>query len=153
MFSRAAVALLWLLHFLPLPLLAALGRGLGLVLYHFAKKRRHIVQVNLALCFPERDAVARETLAREHFKVLGRSMLERSLFWWASRERLMRLIRVSGEEKVQALRDAGKPLMLLAPHFVGLDAGGVADTMLLDIVIIYAEQSSPVLNRLLLDGR
>ena len=153
MLSRAAVALLWLLHFLPLPLLAALGRGLGLVLYHFAKNRRHIVQVNLALCFPERDAVARETLAREHFKVLGRSMLERSLFWWASRERLMRLIRVSSEDKVQVLRDAGKPVMLLAPHFVGLDAGGVAVTMRFDIVSIYAEQSSPVFNRLLLAGR
>jgi KDO2-lipid IV(A) lauroyltransferase len=153
MLSRAAVALLWLLHFLPLPLLAALGRGLGLLLYRFAKKRRHIVQVNLALCFPERDAAAREALAKEHFQALGRSMLERSLFWWASRQRLMKLIRVSGGEKIQALRDAGRPIMLLAPHFVGLDAGGVAVTMRFDIVSIYSEQSNPVFDRRLLAGR
>ncbi|HEX5802386.1 MAG TPA: lipid A biosynthesis acyltransferase [Azospira sp.] len=151
--SRAAVALLWLLHFLPLPLLAAVGRALGALLFRFAKKRRHIVRVNLALCFPELDAAAREDLARRHFRVLGRSMLERSLFWWAPRERLLRLIQVSGEDKVRALQAAGKPVLLLAPHFVGLDAGGVAVTMRFDIVSIYAEQSNPVFDRLLLAGR
>ena len=153
MLSRAAVALLWLLHFLPLTLLAPLGRGLGALLFRFAKKRRHIVRVNLALCFPELDAAAREALARRHFAVLGRSMLERSLFWWASRERLNRIVKVTGYGRVRALQAAGRPVMLLAPHFVGLDAGGVAVTMRFDIVSIYAEQSDPVFDRLLLAGR
>ena len=153
MLSRAAVALLWLLHFLPLTLLAPLGRGLGALLFRFAKKRRHIVRVNLALCFPELDAAARDLLARRHFAVLGRSMLERSLFWWASRERLNRIVQVTGDDRVRALQAAGRPVMLLAPHFVGLDAGGVAVTMRFDIVSIYAEQSDPVFDRLLLAGR
>lgn len=153
MLSRAAVALLWLLHFLPLTLLAPLGRGLGALLFRFAKKRRHIVRVNLALCFPELDAAAREALARRHFAVLGRSMLERSLFWWASRERLNRIVKVTGDGRLRALQAAGRPVMLLAPHFVGLDAGGVAVTMRFDIVSIYAEQSDPVFDRLLLAGR
>ncbi|MBI2307243.1 MAG: lipid A biosynthesis acyltransferase [Rhodocyclales bacterium] len=153
MLSRAAVALLWLLHFLPLPLLAPIGRGLGALLHRFAQKRRHIVRVNLALCFPELDEAAREALVRRHFAVLGRSMLERSLFWWASRGRLQRLIRVVGDDKVRTLQAAGRPVLLLAPHFVGLDAGGVAVTMRFDIVSIYAEQSDPVFDRLLLAGR
>ena len=153
MLSRAAVALLWLLHFLPLAVLAPLGRGLGALLHRFAKKRRHIVRVNLALCFPELDAAARETLARRHFAVLGRSLLERSLFWWAPRARLARLVQVVGDDKVRALQAAGKPVLLLAPHFVGLDAGGVAVTTRFDIVSIYAEQSDPVFNRRLLAGR
>ncbi len=151
--SRAAVALLWLLHFLPLALLAPLGHGLGALLFRFAKKRRHIVRVNLALCFPEVDAAGREDLARRHFAVLGRSMLERSLFWWASRDRLNRIVKVVGDDRVRALQAAGRPVMLLAPHFVGLDAGGVAVTMRFDIVSIYAEQSDPVFDRLLLAGR
>ena len=108
MLSRAAVALLWLLHFLPLTLLAPLGRGLGALLFRFAKKRRHIVRVNLALCFPELDAAARDLLARRHFAVLGRSMLERSLFWWASRERLNRIVKVTGDGRVRALQAAGR---------------------------------------------
>lgn len=153
MLSRAVVALLWFLHFLPLSILAMIGNGLGSLLFRFAKKRRHIVHTNLALCFPELDDAARKTLALKHFRVLGRSMLERSLFWWARRERLQRLIRVEGEEKVHALRDAGKPVMMLAPHFVGLDAGGVAVAMRFDNVSIYAEQNNPVFDKLLLGGR
>jgi len=151
--SRAAIALLWLLHFLPLALLAPLGRGLGALLFRFAKKRRHVVLVNLALCFPELDRTERETLARRHFALLGRSLLERSLFWWAPRARLERLIEVTGEATVRELLAAGRPVMLLAPHFVGLDAGGVAVTMRFDIVSIYAEQSDPVFDRRLLAGR
>jgi len=153
MLSRAAAALLWLLHFLPLSLLALLGSATGSLLFLFARQRRHIVRINLALCFPELDELGRERLARAHFRVLGRSLLERSLFWWASESRLRRLIRVDGEEKIAALRAAGKPVLLLAPHFVGLDAGGVAVTMRFDIVSIYSEQSNPVFNRLLLAGR
>lgn len=153
MLSRATVVLLWLLHFLPLTLLAPLGRGLGAMLHRWARMRRHVVLTNLALCFPDLDKASRENLARQHFALLGRSMLERSLFWWASRQRLARLIHVTGEEKVRALLASGKPVMLLAPHFAGLDAGGVAVTMRFDIVSIYAEQSDPVFNRLLLQGR
>ena len=38
--SRAAVALFWLLHFLPLPILAFLGESLGTLLYQFGVRRR-----------------------------------------------------------------------------------------------------------------
>jgi len=37
-----------------------------------------------------------------HFRLLGRSILERSLLWWASPQRLQRLIRVSGAERIGA---------------------------------------------------
>ncbi len=50
--TRTAVALLWLLHWLPLPVLALLGRGLGEAFYVFARARRNVVLTNLRLCFP-----------------------------------------------------------------------------------------------------
>jgi len=148
-----AVALLWLLHFLPLSLIAALGRALGLLLYAVGAHRRRIVRINLALCFPELDEAQRRLLAKAHFQALARSFLERSIFWWASEERLARLLHVEGDEKIRALRAAGKPIILLAPHFVGLDAGGVAIAMRFDVVSIYAAQASELFNRLLLKGR
>ena len=153
MLTRIAIAFLWLLHLLPLSVLARIGCGLGWLLYQFAGRRRFIVRVNLAVCFPDLGEEEREALTRRHFLLLGRSILERGLFWWASRERLQRLIKVRGEEKIHALRTEGRPIMLLAPHFVGLDAGGVAITMRFDIVSIYAEQSDRIFNRYLLRGR
>ena len=153
MLSRSLVATLWLLHFLPLSALAFVGNTLGLVLFRLAGKRRHIVLVNLRLCFPELDETQRRRLARKHFKVLGRSMLERSLLWWASPQRLSPLLHVEGEERMRKLVDAGRPVLMLTPHFVGLDAGGAAIAMRFDSASIYAVQSDPVFDRLLLRGR
>lgn len=153
MLSRLAVLLLWLLHGLPLPLLAAIGRGLGRVLFWLAGRRRHVVEVNLSLCFPELDDTQRRRLARAHFQVLARSVLERGILWWSRPERLQRLIRVEGAETIRELLDAGRPVMLLAPHFVGLDGGGVGIAMRFDCASLYAEQSSKVFDRLLYQGR
>ena len=151
--SHGAIALFWLLHFLPLPLLARVGQLLGTLLYHIGNRRRRIALTNLALCFPELSDSQRQTLAREHFRVLGRSILERSLLWWASPERLSRLIRVNGAERISTLRDAGRPVILLAPHFVGLDAGGIGIAMRFDSISMYSVQKNPVFDRLLLRGR
>lgn len=153
MFSWLLAALLWLLHFLPLPLLAWLGRRLGDLLYGFGRDRRRVATINLRLCFPDLGEAERAALAREHFRLLGRSLLERAIFWWAPRARIERLVQVKGEQHVRDALAAGQPVMLLAPHFLGLDAGGVAVTMRFDIVSIYASQSNPVFDRLLLGGR
>lgn len=151
--SYCAIALFWLLHFLPLPVLARVGQALGTLLYRFGGTRRKIALTNLALCFPELSADQREQLARKHFRVLGRSIIERSLLWWSRPERLQKLIRVHGEERIRQLRDAGRPVILLAPHFVGLDAGGIGIAMLFDSLSMYSVQKNPVFDRLLLRGR
>ncbi|MCZ4304827.1 lysophospholipid acyltransferase family protein [Zoogloeaceae bacterium G21618-S1] len=151
--SRLLVALLWLLHWLPLVVLAPLGEGLGLLLYRVVSARRKVVLTNLRHCFPEWSEGECRELARRHFRLLGRSLFERGLLWWAPRERLERIIRISGIERVQALRDAGTPVILMAPHFVGLDMGGTRVTMAFDIVSIYARQRDKVIDRWLHRGR
>jgi KDO2-lipid IV(A) lauroyltransferase len=154
MITRLLIFLFWLLHVLPLPLLAFLGRGLGSLLYLVGGARRQVVMINLTLCFPELDPAARRRLARQHFQALGRSLLERGLLWWASQARLERIIRFEGAEHLQALQDAGTPVILLAPHFVGLDVGGTRLAMLFDVVSIYARQKkNPVLDYWLHYGR
>jgi KDO2-lipid IV(A) lauroyltransferase len=111
------------------------------------------VLINLALCFPELGDAARRHLARAHFQMLARSILERSILWWGSPQRLSRLIRVNGEERIRALHDAGKPIILLAPHFVALDAGGIGIALRFDSLSIYSAQKNMVFDRLLLRGR
>ncbi len=153
LFSQPAVFLFWLLHFLPLSALAALGAGAGQMLYRFGRYRRNVVNINLEWCFPELNAEERTRLAHRHFKALGRSIVERSMLWWSSQERLKEMIRIEGDEKIRALLGAGQPVILLAPHFVGLDAGGVAVAMRFDSVSMYAAQSNPVFDKLFLRGR
>jgi KDO2-lipid IV(A) lauroyltransferase len=49
--SELGAFVLWLLHFLPLAWLSAIGAGIGSILYRFGRGR--VTQINLAMCFPE----------------------------------------------------------------------------------------------------
>ncbi len=151
--ARAAIALLWLLHWLPLPVLAALGRGLGALLWRLAGSRRRIALRNLELCFPEHTAGQREALAREHFGWMGRSILERGLLWFASRERLLRLMEFEGD--IRQGERSERPVMWLLPHFAGLD--WAAPALMLGqgkpAVDVYQRQSNPVFDAALMKGR
>ena len=152
--TRLAIFIIWLCHWLPLSVLSPLGRFLGVVSYFLVLPRKRIATANLALCFPELDESARKRLLLRHFQALGRSMLERGLLWWASPERLRRIIRFEGEEHLRAINQAGTPVILLAPHFIGLDAGGARVAMSFDSVSMYARQKrNPVLSDRLYRGR
>ena len=59
---RLALGILWLMHFLPLPVLAAIARGLGPLLFQLATSRRRVGLRNLALCFPHMPGAEREAL-------------------------------------------------------------------------------------------
>ena len=150
-FSYLLVGFLWLLHWLPLPALRGLGWLLGHLLYVLGRERREVALINLRLCFPEKTEAERETLARQNFVAFSRSVLDRTLGWWASRERLERIIRITG---VENLTDpAGRPVILLSPHFVGLDAGASRLSMCVLGSTVYSNQKNPVFNQLLYDGR
>jgi len=84
------VGFLWLLHWLPLPVLRTLGAGLGRLLYALGRERRKVALTNLRLCFPEKTEAEREGIARRHFVAFAQAVLDRTLGWWASRERLER---------------------------------------------------------------
>lgn len=150
-FSRLVLVLLWLLHWLPIRMLRAIGAALGCLLFALGRSRRHIALTNLRLCFPELPDKECERLARRHFIAFARAFLDRTLLWWAPRERLERLIRFSGSEHLQV--GDGRPTILLAPHFVGLDAGGTMMTMMTPLVSVYSAQKNPLFNEVLLGGR
>ena len=138
--TRLVVALLWLLHWLPLPLLAAVGRGLGLALYLLVRERRMVALTNLGLCFPQLSPSQKSALARRHFMAFGRSFVELGLWWWAPAERIRRLVRLEGGDKLADYK--GKPVILLVPHFVGIDANWMRLTLEHDMVAIYTRQKN-----------
>lgn len=149
--TRLAIFVLWLLHFLPLKVLAPLGRGLGLLIYALVRERRKVALTNLRLCFPACTETERKRLARRHFQAFGRSFLEHGILWWGSKERLQRLVRVEGLEHWRAVAD--RPVIWLAPHFVGLDMGGARIITEWRGISVYSRQKDPLLDRVLLRGR
>jgi len=151
MMTYLGIGLAWLLHFLPLPLLSRFGGALGWVLYLLGAERRRVGRINLRLCFPEWTEPAREALLRRHYRAFGRSLLEQGVLWWSSKARVQRLVRVEGLAHWQAVAD--RPVIWLAPHFVGLDMGGVRLTTEHSLVSIYSRQKNRLFDRLLRHGR
>ena len=151
MFARIGVFIFWLIHFLPFRIIVAIGNGLGTLAYPFAAERRRVGDINLKLCFPDMDEPARKKLLSAHFRMFMRGLIERSILWWSSAERINGLIRVEGVEHFEAIKD--KPSILLTPHFVGMDAGGQWITQRTDTVCMYANQKNPYMTELLLQKR
>lgn len=149
--TRLSFGFLWLFHWLPLGVQASMGNALGWLAYHLAKRRKHIAQRNLELCFPEKSPAEIQTLLKKNIQASTRAALEHGLLVWASDKRLKKLIRHEGEEHLNAC--LGKPLILLAPHFIGIDMGGVRMTMHTRVATIYSRARNPIVNHYLLYAR
>lgn len=148
---RLLLGLMWLLHWLPLPLLGRLGEGIGTLLFTIIRSRREITLTNLRLCLPQLSESERKSIARQHFQAYARSILERGILWWAPEARLRKLIRVEPGVPLAAI--AAGPTILLCPHFVGLDVGGVAVALEVPACSIYARQKSAAFDDALRQGR
>jgi Kdo2-lipid IVA lauroyltransferase/acyltransferase len=148
---RFALALFWLVRLLPLRLLVPLGRALGILVYWLVWERRRVVRTNLRLCFPQMPDKDREKLSRRHFRAFGRTVLEHGILWWGSEARIRSLVAFEGRENLD--REIGKPLIVLAPHFVGLDMGGIRISIEYDMMSMYSHQKNAALDRILLHGR
>lgn len=151
--ARLALGFLWLVHWLPARVQAALGAGMGMLLYLLAVDRRRIATRNIELCLPELDAAARARLVRQHFRWLGRSIVERGLLWYAPRERIERLIEVEGDVHLAERSDA--PVMWLVPHFMALETAAAAVQLFQSRrgATIYQAQSNPVFDAAVRKGR
>lgn len=149
--ARFALLLLRLIHHLPLPLIRAAGAGIGSVLYVFAKKRRRIAMTNIRACFPDLEPARQQRLVLAVVRRFTQSVLDRTILWYGSPERIRRLVKVEGEEHMRAL--AGQPLIILAPHFMGMDAAGVRISIDFRMVCMYGKQKNPVIDRELLQAR
>jgi KDO2-lipid IV(A) lauroyltransferase len=142
---------MWLLHWLPLPVLGRFGEAVGSLLFVLLKSRRHIALTNLRLCMPELSEAERVALARRHFQSYSRSVFERAVLWWAPAARLRRLIQVEPAVPLEAI--AAGPVILLCPHFVCLDVAGVAIAMEASASSMYVAQKNQLFDQVLRRGR
>lgn len=137
---RALLSLMWLLHFLPVRLLAPLGAGAGMLLFALSAERRHVARTNLRLCFPDRGERWREHVLRAHFRCFGRSLLESSIAWFGSPARLRQVVRVEGLEHLHNAAEKG--FIGLVPHFCPLDLEGIRMTLEFRGMAVYAHQKN-----------
>ncbi len=137
---RIALLLMRAVARLPYPVVRRLGEWAGALAWVLAVPRRRVARTNLRLCFPDWAEARCRAVARDHFRYFMRSFFERFIFWYGSPERIRRLCRLEGVEHFEAVR--GRPVIVLGPHFVGLDAGGIRLSLDVRCASMYAAQKS-----------
>jgi KDO2-lipid IV(A) lauroyltransferase len=86
--------------------------------------------------------------------MLGRNAVELSVMVWGSEKQLLELIQVEGLEHLKAAAEGGRPVIALAPHFIGLNMGGIRVAHEYPgTSSIYSKQKNPVLDRIFLKAR
>jgi Kdo2-lipid IVA lauroyltransferase/acyltransferase len=121
-----------------------LANVVGDLLWWTVFPRRRIALTNLRLCFPHWSEQRRNAVGRRTFRNMARAVFDHSLLALAPRERLIEYVRVQGLEHLHD--PANRPLILVAPHFAGLDAGGLRVSIELKAATIYARQRNTAWN-------
>ena len=113
---------------------------------------------NLELCFPEESVRTRERWLREHFRALSQSFVDRGVLWYGSAQAVCDMVHMTGYENIKQQFDAGKPVLLLVPHFIALDATGTRFVLAMRedkpaAATMYTPQRDPVVNDIMNQGR
>lgn len=143
----AGVALMRVASVLPLPVLCGIGVLLGELVYYLHTERRRVARTNIDRCFSELPAHARRRLTKQHFHAFGQCLLDIGIAWWGSKARLHRLIRFRGREHYDRALATGRGVILLAPHFVALDIGGIALSGERPLVSMYRHVKNRLIDR------
>ncbi len=152
MMSRLGVWLMRRMAVLPLPVLRGLGWLLGRLLYVLAVPRRRVALRNLELCYPEASAAQRRAWARETFVRFCQAWFDRSWLWSAPQAVVSARVQLQG-----ALHEleGDAPTILFAPHFYGMDAGGLALPLhtMRPFTSIFSTHPDPVVDAWFMAGR
>ena len=115
--NHVVVALLKVLALLPYRLLVAIGYGLGFIAARIPGDRNRVVKTNLRLCFPQLSSAEIDSLSKQHWRLLGRSLVEKSIIWCGSSKQLSNMIEVKSAVDLASK----KPRILVNMHFTGIE--------------------------------
>ena len=120
----------------------SLGSVFGKMIRILSPKRQRVVDINLQLCFPEKSVAERNKIKNASFQNLGIALLEMSMCWWWSEDRLRSLVEIRGREHIEAVLDSGRGVILLTGHFTSLEIGGRLFTLSMPLQAMYRTQKN-----------
>ncbi len=147
------IGLLRLVAFLPFRILLALGQLLGKLIQLASKSRRRVVDINLRHCFADLPEAEREQIKNRCYKNIGVSLLEMSMCWWWSEQRLKPLVEIRGQEHIDTALASGRGVILLTGHFTSLEIGARLLVLFMPIQVMYRKQKNRLFDSYLYSKR
>ncbi|MDH3001347.1 lipid A biosynthesis lauroyl acyltransferase [Chelonobacter oris] len=142
-----------LILLLPYPVLFRIGTSLGWLFSKLSvgKKRAAIARRNLALCFPEKTALERESILEQNLRSVGMGIIETGMAWFWSDERIKKWCTVSGLEHLTNSGERG--IILVGIHFLTLELGARVIGIYHPGVGVYRPNDNPAFDWIQFQGR
>lgn len=146
-------ALMYFVAWLPLPVLQALGRAIGWLLWTLHSDRRRVALINLSRLMPQLPQAERERIARISLGQEAMTYLETARVWLGPAESVKNAVREwRGLEVLENAFAQGKGVILLTLHMGAFEAVAIPMSGRYPFYGIYKPQPG-VFNALSLKGR
>ena len=138
---------------MPVAWLLRLGGAFGALGWRLARRRRHVAETNLALCFPELSEGERTSLAREVFRSTGIAFVESAMIWLGPVRRLQERFTLAGLDIYRAALEEGNGVIVIGAHFTTVDIAGGLSGREAGFAALYRPHGNPVLDWVIRWGR
>ena len=154
LYTRLVQLAVVVLSRLPLRVGHGLGALVGLTLFLFPTRMRRVTDVNLALCYPKKDARWRKRIARISLIETGKSLVEAPYLWHQPADRITALVKLTtGESIIRNALAQGRGIILAAPHLGSWELCGLVCAMHGAITSLYRPPRLNALEGILRAGR
>jgi len=148
------IALIRFFTILPYRWMMKISAVLGTLLFPLAKRRKHIIETNINLCFPDKNSKEKKELSRKAFISTFMALFEISLSWWGSKNKIAKLHQVEGMENLTKALEKGKGVILVSSHFTTMEIAGTFLCSRIDnLVLTYKRSNNPVLEHFIRQQR
>lgn len=139
---------------LPLSAILKLGSAIGSLMYLTKNRSKHVTEVNLAICFPEKRPAELNQLLKKSLTDDACKLLE-ALWLWKNAEHVMsRMIRhVHNKHLVEEARDPAQSTIIITPHFGSWELTGLFTASVCGLVIMYSPSKIPYIEQISRQGR
>jgi len=137
----------------PKKLQYALGRIIGRLFYRLGKRRRHITEVNIKLCFPEFSATQQTLLVKQVLEENVIGFIETAVCWYRSPAYSQKHLTIEGLENLQAAKALGKGVLLVGAHYTTLDLGDLLATSVTELDAMYRPHNDPAIDKVIRGSR
>ncbi len=147
------LSLMWSVAHLPFFLQIRIVQLMGMLSYTLARGRRHVCEVNLALCFPELSETERRKLVKKTFISNSIGFIEVAIAWYRDPEDYRDKVTFSGTENLDQAIAQGRGVLLLGAHFSTLEFGAFLFKLRYDMDVTYRSNKNPLFEAAMLNGR
>ncbi|WP_404298494.1 LpxL/LpxP family Kdo(2)-lipid IV(A) lauroyl/palmitoleoyl acyltransferase [Halomonas sp.] len=138
---------MYIAAWLPWRLKLWVGKLVGLVAWRFARRRRHITETNIRLCFPEKDDAQQARLVRDTFVANGIGIMETATGWCRDPEHLRHRVTFKGQAHMARVQAEGKGALIIGVHFSTLDLGAALHSLYFRADAVQRPHDNPLFAR------